>query len=120
MVKQPALLYYDPHCRLCVAVSRLVRSLDFLERLEFRTGLDDAAAAARLQADDLHRAAYLITPDGAAYEGFFAFRQLTLRLPALWLLVPLAWLPGAALAGVAAYRWISDHRTRMFGCQVEE
>ena len=89
------LVYYDAGCGLCRATLRWLARLDVFGSLEFRSALDDAARQAGLCHADLAGAAQLVTPKGKACGGFYAFRQLTLRLPALWPLAPALWLPGA-------------------------
>ena len=69
--------------------------------------------------DDLDRAAYLHAEDGRLFEGYYAFRALTVRMPLLMPLAPLAWLPGMGALGSRAYRWVADepapHRVRVPG-----
>lgn len=113
---QRSLLYYDTQCGFCVVVVRWLDRSDIFGSLEFRTSLDAAARRAGLDQADLNRAAFLVTPAGATYEGFYAFRQLALRLPLLWPLAPLAWTPGSAFFGVPLYRWIAEHRGAISQC----
>jgi predicted DCC family thiol-disulfide oxidoreductase YuxK len=94
-----------------------VGRLDLLRTLEFRSTLDTPARQAGLDQTQLDRAAWLVTPAGAAYQGFYAFRKLALRLPPLWPVAPLLWMPGVAFWGVRFYRWVADHRTAISGCQ---
>ena len=65
---------------------------------------------------DLERAAYLSTERGRLHEGFYSFRMLTLRLPALVPLAPLLWFPGISLLGVPLYRWIARNRYCISTC----
>jgi len=41
------------------------------------------------------------------YEGFYAFRMLTVRLPLLAPLALICWLPGVSVIGVAAYQTVA-------------
>jgi hypothetical protein len=69
--------------------------------------------------EDLDRAAYLDDPgQGRLYEGFYAFRMLTLRLIPLLPLAPLFWFPGVHLVGVAIYRWVARNRSHLSTCRL--
>ena len=57
----------------------------------------------------------LLEPDSAGVwvrvsGGFDAFGRLCIRLPLLWPLAPLVFLPGARWIGRRTYRWIAAHR----------
>ena len=67
---------------------------------------------------DLDRAAYLDTGKGHLHEGFYAFRELTLKLPLLWPLALIFWLPGIQVPGRAVYRWVAANRYRLSSCGV--
>lgn len=60
--------------------------------------------------DDLKRAAFLRTGNGRLYEGFYAFRMLSLRIIPLMPLTLVMWLPGAGKVGSAVYRWVARNR----------
>ena len=111
------LLYYDAGCGLCLTIVRWLKRLDRLGSLEFRDTVDGPARRAGLEPADLARSAFLVIPDGRAFEGFYAFRRLVLRLPVLWPLAPLTWLPGGDLVGVRLYRWVAGRRADIFGCR---
>ena len=72
---RPNLLYYDANCRFCAALARRLAKLDRRRVLELRPGPDDDARRAGLDESDLRRSAYLLDPDGQAFEGFFAVRK---------------------------------------------
>ena len=113
---QPALVYYDGHCRLCIGIMRCLKWVDRAGSLEFRDTGDDAARQVGLTPADLARSAYLVAPGGRVFEGFYAFRWLVLLLPPLWPLAPLAWMPGAAFLGTRFYRWVAGRRATIFRC----
>jgi predicted DCC family thiol-disulfide oxidoreductase YuxK len=58
---------------------------------------------------------YVITADGSRYGGARALRYLSTRLPRLWLLAPLLYLPGAMPLCNAIYSWIASRRYRFMG-----
>ena len=103
-------LYYDGDCRLCARSVRWLSLLDFFGRIEWVPYQSLESPPPGLTWDDLCRAVYLVDGRGHRHEGFFAFRQLGLRLP---LLIPLALalrLPGVSFLGFPAYRWVARNR----------
>jgi hypothetical protein len=54
----------------------------------------------------LEKALYLVLPDGRALPGFEAWRHVVLRVPGLWWLVPLFYVPVVSrLLGHAIFNW---------------
>ena len=110
-----AVLYYDGDCNMCSAAARWAARLDVSGRLELRGGLDDEARSRGITDEDLDRAMHLVCPDGETVSGFHALRRVMLRLPLTWLLVPLAWAPGAAFVGERVYRRVARRRKASCG-----
>lgn len=117
-------VYYDSHCGLCVKIVRGLRSVDVFHSLDFRISLDDVAEQAGLRQADLNRSAWLVAPSKQpdlpgkfqVFEGFYAFRGITLRLPLLWATVPVLWFPGVGCLGRPFYRWVALHRSSISHC----
>ncbi len=113
--------YYDGDCGFCRTAMRLLAAVDFFHRLTWTPFQELAAPPPGLSWADLDRAAYLETGPAATgrggagrrYEGFYAFRMLTLRLAPLLPLAPLLWLPGVNRLGEAAYRRVARNRCRL-------
>ena len=103
-------MFYDGECGLCRATRAWLSALDVTRRVRWRAyqSLDEPPRG--LAWDDLERAAYLRTADGRTFAGFFAFRALSTRLPLLWPLAPLLWLPGMGALGGRVYRWVARNR----------
>jgi hypothetical protein len=60
---------------------------------------------------------HLIVPGGGqVHHGFHAFRWMAWRLPVLWLLLPLLYLPGAPALGQRLYLWVARNRFRLVPC----
>ena len=116
LVAGPCLVYYDGQCGFCSALARWLRPGDIFSTVELRRSLDATARQAGLTQLDLDRSMFLLKPNGAAYEGFYAMRQLVVRLPLFWPLVPFLWLPGSALVGVRLYHWVAEHRGPISRC----
>ncbi|MEO8880581.1 MAG: DCC1-like thiol-disulfide oxidoreductase family protein [Gemmatimonadaceae bacterium] len=109
-------LVYDGYCPLCIRTMSQLAELDGAKRLRYVDLERDAARATELlpgvSADDMREEMAVVTPDGRALRGFFAFREISRRLPVLWPLVPLMYAPGSAWAGTRLYAWVAANRAR--------
>ena len=110
--------YYDADCGMCAGVVRRLRRFDTRERIAWTPIQSLNAPPPGLTRAALENSAYLVCVPGENHEGFFAFRKLLLRLPLLSPLGVLMWIPGAALIGVPAYRWVARNRYRISGCRI--
>ena len=108
-------MFYDGGCGLCRATRACLAALDVSRRVRWRAYQSLSEPPRGLAWADLERAAYLRTADGRTFQGFFAFRALSTRLPLLWPLAPLLWLPGMAALGGRAYRWVAANRRCVAG-----
>ncbi len=113
LTRRSWLFYYDGECRFCKKAVQWLNSLDLLGGVQWRAYQECKALPADLSWEELERSAYLISGAGVPYEGFYAFRMLTLRLPPLLPLAPFLWIPGVDIAGVRLYRWIARNRQRI-------
>ncbi len=117
-----ASLLYDEACPLCAFQMRLLKRLDWFDRIEFFPLSDARAAriAPDLRREDLLEAIHCITREGHIHRGARCLRFVGLRIP---LLVPLAlflWFPGVIWIAEKFYMWISRRRywlSRIFGCK---
>ena len=112
----PWRLYYDGDCGFCTRVVRWLRALDIARKVQWVPFQSLGEPPGGLSWHDLNSAAYLDCGGGQMKEGFYAFRQLTVKILPLFPLAPLFWFPGAHLLGRAAYRWISGNRYRLSRC----
>jgi predicted DCC family thiol-disulfide oxidoreductase YuxK len=114
-------IVYDGGCILCVRSMTVVRYLDWFDRLDYvdiRSWRSGATATAGVGDFDIRGADMLaIRPDGVSRAGFFAWREIVLRLPVLWPLLLLFYFPGASLAGPKVYRAIASSRARFADCE---
>ena len=118
-MKKSQVFYYDADCRFCAGLARWLSRVDVLHWVIWTPYQSLDAPPPGLSWDDLERSAYLVGgPEGRRYEGFYAFRLLTVRLPLLAPLAPIFWFPGMRLIGVTVYRWVARNRYRIFGCSV--
>ena len=61
---------------------------------------------------------HVLTPDRTtAYSGFRAVRWIAGRVPLLWPLYPLLFIPGMARLGQRLYLWIAKNRFHLLPCR---
>ena len=114
-----AQVLYDGQCPLCLKSLGYLKRLDWLHRLSYVNVRDPGQVPPHplLEPQRLLEEMHLITPDGRqVYHGFGAFRWLAWRLPALWLLVPLLYLPGIPALGQRLYLWVARNRYQLVPC----
>jgi predicted DCC family thiol-disulfide oxidoreductase YuxK len=105
---------YDGECKFCTASVRKLQHYDRLGRLAFLS-LHDSAVVRRwpdLTHDDLMQYMYVISSDGRRFRGAEAFKYLSTRLPALYWMAPLLYLPGLMPLWQACYRAFAKRRYR--------
>lgn len=113
-------LLFDGKCALCTNGIRIVKALDWLDRVHYQ----DAHETDRLPPCDeelvpkrLLEEMHLVTPDRHhAYAGFRAFRWLAWRLPPTVLVAPLLYLPGVLWLGNRVYLLVAKNRFNLVAC----
>lgn len=117
-----ALVLYDGDCGFCVSSVARLRRLDWLGRLRYANARDPLVLARHPQVDS-HKAMerlHVVPPAGRpVLEGFHAFRWLAGRLPALWPLWPLLWVPGVPAMGTRTYDLVARKRFGLGSCPKE-
>jgi predicted DCC family thiol-disulfide oxidoreductase YuxK len=115
---QPMLVVYDGDCSFCRRAIASLRVLDILERLEYVSNTDQAelqrAGLSHLDPKQLHADIQAVVGE-RVWRGFDAYRAMAWRIPILWLVVPLTYLPPVAWLGRAIYRRRADSRS----CRIE-
>jgi predicted DCC family thiol-disulfide oxidoreductase YuxK len=114
-----ALVLYDGQCPLCQRSVRLLRRLDWLGRLAYRDARHPEAlppGTPPLDPQRLLEEMHVITPGRRVLHGFRALRWLAWRLPLLWLLAPLLYIPGVPWLGQKLYLWIARNRLHLVPC----
>jgi predicted DCC family thiol-disulfide oxidoreductase YuxK len=105
-------MIYDGRCGFCVRSMAWFLAFDGLRQIsirDFRTNPSPVVSDAQLE-----KALYLVLPDGRALPGFEAYRYVVLRVPGLWWLVPLFYIPALSrLIGHTIYNWIAANRSRL-------
>jgi predicted DCC family thiol-disulfide oxidoreductase YuxK len=114
-----ALVLYDGQCALCRKSVALLRGLDWFNVLGF-VDVRDSEQLGRLHVPvppgRLLEEMHVVPPNGEIRHGFGAFRWLAWRLPLMWFLLPLLYIPGAGKMGQRAYLWVARHRFRLVPC----
>jgi predicted DCC family thiol-disulfide oxidoreductase YuxK len=121
-VRDRAIILYDGLCPLCTASVRRLRRLDWRGCLAFADAREAAVQEAHPDIDPVRALArmHLVPPDGAGVlDGFHAVRWIAGRVPLLWPLWPLLWLPGAARVGVPLYDLVARNRFVFARCTGE-
>lgn len=115
-----AQILYDGQCPLCLKSVGLLKRLDWLGRLSYGNARDRdhlPAGDAPLDPDKLLQEMHVLTPDGRRlYHGFAALRWIAWRLPVLWPIAPLLYLPGVPQLGQRLYLWVARNRFRLVPC----
>ncbi len=115
-----AQVLYDGRCPLCLKSIALLRRLDWLRVLVYVDVRDPdqlAACDLPIEPSRLLEEMHLITPGARqVLHGFRAFRWMAWRLPALWLIAPLLYLPGVPTFGQRVYLWVARNRFRLVPC----
>ena len=88
-------MVYDGHCGFCVRSMERFLAFDGLGQIkvrDFRTNPSPVVGDAQVE-----KALYLVLPDGRALPGFEAYRYVVPRVPGLWWMVPLFYVPDSAV-----------------------
>ncbi len=105
-------MIYDGHCGFCVRSMQRFLSFDGLAQINvrnFRTNPSPVVSDAQVE-----KALYLVLPDGRALPGFDAYRHVVPRVPGMWWMVPLFYVPlFSRLFGRPIYNWIAANRGRI-------
>lgn len=114
----PTLVLYDGLCPLCRKTTALLKRLDWLHRLRFHDCRDPAGLPPTFDPARLTAEMHVLTPDGkTALSGFRAVRWIAARVPVLWPVLPLLFVPGMARLGQRAYLWVARNRFRLLPCR---
>jgi predicted DCC family thiol-disulfide oxidoreductase YuxK len=117
----PAILLFDGECAFCRKGVSILRRMDWLNRIAYRDARDTAnlpPCSEPLEPQKLLDEMHVVTPDGQrAFAGYRAIRWLSWRVPPLWLVAPLLYLPGALWLGTWVYRWIAKNRFKLVPCE---
>jgi predicted DCC family thiol-disulfide oxidoreductase YuxK len=115
-----AQILYDGKCAFCMKSIDLLRRLDWLHRLTYLDAREPRNLPSREPPLDPGRfleEMHLLLPGGdRLLHGFQAFRWIAWRLPMLWPIAPLLYLPGMSVIGQRTYLWVARHRFQLIPC----
>lgn len=114
-----AVVLFDGLCPLCQKIVTRLRRFDWRGRLHFQDARDVPNLPRThppLDPVKLLDEMHLVTPSGVIYAGYAAFRWMAWRIPLLWPLAPLLYLPGVPWVGRRAYLWVARRRYRLVPC----
>jgi predicted DCC family thiol-disulfide oxidoreductase YuxK len=105
-------MIYDGNCGFCVRSMAWLLAFDGLRQIAIRNfGTDPSPIVNDAQ---LEKALYTVRPGGPPLSGFEAYRYAVLRVPGLWWLIPLFYLPlFSRLLGRPIYDWVAANRGRL-------
>jgi predicted DCC family thiol-disulfide oxidoreductase YuxK len=105
-------MVYDGRCGFCVRSMAWLLAFDGLAQInirDFRTNPSPIVSDAQVE-----KALYAVLPGGRALSGFEAYRHVVPRVPGLWWLVPLFYVPVISrLFGHPIYNWVAANRSRL-------
>ena len=113
---------YDDECPLCTFQMRLLTWLDWFNviRLMPLSRSTPAEVPAGLTREALLEAIHCVAHNGRIYRGARCIRFLGMRLPLLFPIALVLWLPGVIWLAERIYQWVSRNRhllSRLFGCK---
>jgi predicted DCC family thiol-disulfide oxidoreductase YuxK len=116
------LVLYDDECPLCVFQMKLLTWLDWLHVATVVPLSSERAreAAPQVDPETLRAAMHVVTSDGKVYRGARCIRFLAMRMPLVFPLALLLWIPGAIWIAEIVYSHVANNRmllSRVFGCK---
>ncbi len=103
-------MIYDGNCGFCVRSMAWFLAFDGLGQIKVRNFRSDPSPI--VSDAQMEKALYLTLRDARALPGFEAYRYVVLRVPGLWWLVPLFYVPVlSSVVGHPLYNWIASHRS---------
>jgi predicted DCC family thiol-disulfide oxidoreductase YuxK len=111
---QADVVIYDGECQFCQKQVARLHAWDGRGRLAFLSLHDPLTRqyCPNLSHEQLLEQMYVVDPQGRQYGGAAAFRYLSLRLPRLWPLAPLMYIPFSLPVWQWLYRQVAVRRYR--------
>ena len=114
------MVLYDDGCPLCTFQMRVLTWLDWLGKLSLVPISHPRAQAAGIEREALLEAIHCVASDGRIYRGARCIRFVGMRLPLLFPVALLLWIPGVIWVAERVYSYVSRNRhllSRLFGCK---
>jgi predicted DCC family thiol-disulfide oxidoreductase YuxK len=113
----PIEMIFDGQCRFCVRSMAWFLAFDFGQHIrtrDFRTNPSTLVSDAEMEV-----ALHAVIRGGRVLPGFDAYRYTVARVPGLWWMVPLFYVPVLSrLIGRPLYLWIARNRGTIATCKV--
>ena len=110
-------MIYDGNCRFCVRSMAWFLAFDFGRQVSVRDFRRDPSPV--VSDEEIERALHAVVPGRAPLPGFDAYRYTVARVPGLWWMVPLFYVPlFSRLVGRPLYLWIARNRGTIATCAV--
>lgn len=118
---KPGYVLFDGECPLCRKTTSILKRLDWLGLLRFHNCRDAKGIpenSAHLDAASMIAEMHVLTPDRTrALAGFRAVRWIAGRIPLLWPLYPMLFIPGMPKLGQRIYLWVARNRFQLLPCR---
>lgn len=103
---------FDGECGFCMRWIRRGRALDWWKLIDWRARLEKGLSEEFPQTnkEETKNRIVSIRPDGKAFGGYFAMRDIMLRLPLTFIPALIMHIPGTGIIGEPVYQWISRNR----------
>jgi len=114
---------FDGKCPLCIRSMTLLRYADWFHAITYTDVMRQWGTLQQrnpgLSLDNCLKEMHVLLPNGFARKGFFAFREMVWRLPLLWPLLLVFYLPLSSIVGPRIYHRIASRRFRFERCTTE-
>jgi predicted DCC family thiol-disulfide oxidoreductase YuxK len=111
---------FDGDCAFCRKVISILQKLDWFKALRYQNCREPEGIPpneAGLNEEKMIEEMHLLRPDRKkAYGGYRAVRWIAGRVPVMWPLYPLMFIPGVPFVGNIAYRWVARNRFKLVPC----
>ncbi len=107
------IVVYDGQCGFCGSALEKLEIMDLfgvIEGIDFNQVQDLRTIHPDLTKELAQSQLYLIDSQEKLYSGFFAFRNLSLKLPMMFVLIPVFYFPGMNLIGPFLYSVVAKNR----------
>ncbi len=116
------IVLYDDQCPMCTFQMRVLTWLDWFDVTTLLPMSDPRVAevAPTLTREDLAAAIHCVARNGRIYRGARCLRYVGLRMPLLFPVALVLWIPGVIWIAEKIYQWVSRNRyllSRVFGCK---
>ena len=120
MSARKSTVLFDGLCAFCMSSVAILTRLDWLHRFKYHDCRDTTTLQfknSELDAARMLEQMHIVAPDGErVLSGYAAVRWIACRIPLLWPIVPILFLPGMTRLGQRIYLEIARRRFRLMPC----